>query len=283
MDFDWILIGTRALFLIEAFVVLLIGKFIRDMILLRKGFRFDQQLTKDDNLAVAIDLAGFLLGLTIALLDALVIEGETLLTQSSEIAVTGIIMLSVLFLNSKLFDVFVLRKVDDQVAINEGRNSAVAMSRLGGAIATGLICRATFGQEATFMTCFVWALIGQVILIIMSFVYQLISPYDDLHEIREGNVAAALPLAGVLISVGMSVEGAIAGETESLMTDVSTIFGYLVICSVALILTRQAFKTFFISNADLDEEIIRDRNLGVGLLEATLYICVAEFVNFFLN
>ena len=42
MDFDWILIGTRALFLIEAFVVLLIGKFIRDMILLRKGFRFDQ-------------------------------------------------------------------------------------------------------------------------------------------------------------------------------------------------------------------------------------------------
>ena len=50
----------RVSFLLEAVALLFVAKVIRDLLLVRKGYRADDQITTHDNLAASIDLCGFL-------------------------------------------------------------------------------------------------------------------------------------------------------------------------------------------------------------------------------
>ena len=49
----------RVSFLLEAVALLFVAKVIRDLLLLRKGYRADEQITTQDNFAASIDLCGF--------------------------------------------------------------------------------------------------------------------------------------------------------------------------------------------------------------------------------
>ena len=281
MELDWQMVLWRVGFLAEALAVLFIAKVARDALLLRRGYRVDQQLTEHDNFAAAIDLSGFLLASVIALLDSFVIEGESWSAQASSIAMTSLIVLSLLSLNGYLTDRALLRGIDDQHAVNEDRNVAVAVVRAGAVIGAALTTRAAFGHPNPWEVCVAWALVGQVGVILMSYVYQWISPYDDLKELKEGNVAAALPLFGVLVAVGRTVESAIYGESVAWASELMSVGLYLVVGGALLWGARSLFDAIFLPKADLNEEITRDRNVGVGMLEAALYISLAEVVNYF--
>ncbi|MEE2643636.1 MAG: DUF350 domain-containing protein, partial [Myxococcota bacterium] len=123
----------------------------------------------------------------------------------------------------------------------------------------------------------------QVALIILAWVYQIITPYDDLQEIRKGNIAAALPLAGVLIAVGLTVESAVIGESYTFQEELKLVALYLIVASVCLLVLRLFVDRILMPGAKLSEEIARDRNAGAGLLEATSFIACAELVNYFLH
>lgn len=182
---DLSVLSWRIGFLLEALALLFIAKVIRDLLLLRKGYRTDQQITEYDNVAASIDLSGFLLGSMIALLDSFIIEGESWLSQASSIAYTGMFVIAFMFINSFICDVLIFRGLDDQKEINEHKNIALACARAGSMIATGFMIRAAFGHPNPWLVCVGWALIGQVGLVIMSYIYQWISPYDDLEEIQK--------------------------------------------------------------------------------------------------
>lgn len=281
MEIDWQMIGTRGAFLLEALMILFSAKIARDFLLLRRGYRVDQQLVEHDNVAASVDLAAFMIACVIALLDSFVIEGESLMRQASSIAMTSLIVLSLLAFNGWITDRALLRGIDDQKAVNEDQNVAVALVRAGAVIGAALSTRAAFGHPNPWITCVLWALIGQVGIIIMAYVYQWISPYDDLKEISEGNLAAAFPLLGVLIAVGLTVEAAIYGESVEWMSEVMSVVVYLVVGGILLWGARLLFSKLFLPTGDLDAEITRDKNVGVGLLEASIYISLAEVVNYF--
>jgi len=281
MEIDWQMIGARCAFLIEALMILFSAKVARDFLLLRRGYRVDQQLVEHDNVAASVDLAGFMLACVLALLDSFVIEGESLVRQASSIAMTGLIVLGLLAFNGWITDRALLRGIDDQRAVNEDKNVAVALVRAGAVIGAALSTRAAFGHPNPWEICVAWALIGQVGIIIMAYVYQWISPYDDLKEVSEGNVAAAFPLFGVLIAVGLTVEAAIYGESVEWLSELIAVGLYLLVGGVLLWVARTLFSKLFLPTGDLDAEITRDRNLGVGLLEASIYIALAQVVNYF--
>lgn len=270
-------------FLFEALALLFIAKVVRDLLLLRKGYRTDQHITEHDNVAASIDLAGFLLGTMIALLDSFVIEGESWIAQASSIAYTGLFVISFMFLNSLICDFLIFRGLDDDQEIYDHRNLALASARAGAMIATGLMIRAAFGHPNPWLLCMMWAVIGQLGLVIMAQAYQWISPYDDLQEIKKGNLAAGLPFMGVLIAVGLTLESAIYGEAIAWQDELIAVGIYIVVGSLLLWGVRFLFNVIFLPKSDLDDEIVKDQNVGVGLLEATLYIAMAEVINFFLS
>ena len=270
-------------FLAEALALLFIAKVARDLLLLRRGIRGDQQITEYDNLAAAIPLAAFLLATVIALIDSLVIEGELWLTQATSIAYTGLTVILLLLINGWLTDVIIFNKVDDDQELYQNRNLSLAFCHAGSFLATGFIVKSAFAHPNPWLTCVIWSLIGQVILVIMFQVYQWISPYDDLEEISKGNQAAGLPLAGVLIASGITIESAIYGESTSWTNELLAVAFYVLAGSILLFVVRWIFNFLFLPKSDLNHEIVNDQNIGVGLLEGTMYVACAEVITFFLS
>jgi uncharacterized membrane protein YjfL (UPF0719 family) len=283
LSIDWSLIAWRGGLIAEALALLFIAKVSRDLMLLRHGYRVDQQLTERDNLAAAVDLSAFMLACVIALLDSFVIEGESWVRQATSVATTGLLVLPLLAFNGWLTDKALLRDIDDLKEVNEGHNLAIAIVRAGAVLGAALATRAAFGHPNDWLTCVAWALIGQVMIIIVAFIYKRVSPYDDLAEVKSGNTAAALPLFGVLVATGVTVEGAIYGEVVEWQLELLTVLMYLLISALLIWGARGLLNAFLLPRGDLTEEIARDRNVGVGLLEAVVYISLAEVVAFFFS
>jgi putative membrane protein len=270
-------------FLAEALALLFIAKVARDVLLLRRGIHGDQQITEHDNLAAAIPLAAFLLATVIALIDSLVVEGELWLTQATSIAYTGLTVICLLLINGWLTDVIIFNKIDDDQELYTQRNLSLAFCHAGSFLATGFIIKSAFAHPNPWWICVTWSLIGQVILVVMFQIYQWISPYDDLEEIKKGNQAAGLPLAGVLIASGITIESAIYGESISWTDELIAVGLYVIVGSILLYAVRSIFNVLFLPKSDLNHEIVTDQNSGVGLLEGTMYIACAEVITFFLS
>jgi len=281
LSIDWVMIAWRASLIAEALALLFIAKVARDLMLLRRGYRVDAQLTERDNLAAAVDLAAFMLACVVALLDSFVIEGESWTRQATSVATTGLVALPLLAFNGWLTDKALLRGIDDLVEVNERRNLAVALVRAGAVLGAALATRAAFGHPNDWLTCAAWALIGQGLIIAVAYIYKAVSPYDDLAEVKAGNVAAALPLFGVLVAAGVTVEGAIYGEVVEWAAELAAVALYLLVSALLIWGARGLLNAFLLPRGDLAEEIVRDRNAGVGLLEATVYVALAEVMAFF--
>ena len=112
----------------------------------------------------------------------------------------------------------------------------------------------------------------QMILIGMSgFVFQFFTSYDDQAAVAEGNTAAAVANAGVLITSSL-----LASAPTTKTSELAAFAAFFVIGSV---LTH--FSAYFITRrlifggASADEAITKDRNWGVAAVEAVVGIGTA--------
>jgi len=276
-------LARRASFVAEAMAIVVVGKMFRDLVLLARGYKPAELLTVKDNHAAAIDLSGFLLALVVGVLGSLVISSTSWLGQAADIAMHGLLVIGVLLLNDLVTDKAILRGIDDHAEIVNNRNAALAIARAASAIATGLVIRGALGHGDALTDCLVWVVVGQVALVVIALLYQRLTPYDDLAEIRAGNVAAAWPIAGILLAVGITVEAAVHGETHDWAADLASVGIYLGLSVLLLGVLRVLTEWFLLSRARLSDEIARDKNVGAGLIEATAFVVGAEILSFFLT
>ena len=280
---DFMEVARRGSFVLEGLVILFVGKLFRDLFALSRGYKTSELLTAHDNPAVAIDLCGYLVGLVLGVLGSLVVSSETWLGQASDIALTGLVVIACLLLASWVADKAIFRGIDDHAALAEDRNVALALGRAGVFIGTGLVVRGALGPDSALVDCVAWVGIGLLAMVVMSLVYQRVTPYDDLAQIRDNNVAAALPLAGVVLAVGIIVEAAIGGPVESWSEDLASVGIYLGVSLVFLLVLRVLADLFLLPGASLSKEVAEDRNTGAGLVEGTSFVCGAMLLAFFLT
>jgi uncharacterized membrane protein YjfL (UPF0719 family) len=280
---DYIEVARRGSFVLEGLVILFVGKLFRDLLSLARGYKTSELLTVHDNPAAAIDLCGYLVGLMLGVLGSLVVSSETWLGQASDIALTGLVVIACLLLASWVADKAIFRGIDDHAALAEDGNVALALGRAGVFIGTGLVVRGALGPDSAIVDCVAWVGIGLLAMVVMSLVYQRVTPYDDLAQIRDNNVAAALPLAGVVLAVGIIVEAAIAGQVESWSEDLASVGIYLGVSLVLLLVLRVLADLFLLPGASLSKEVAEDRNTGAGLVEGTSFVCGAMLLAFFLT
>jgi uncharacterized membrane protein YjfL (UPF0719 family) len=163
----------------------------------------------------------------------------------------------------------------------------VAAGVAGGAhsLATGIIvARAVAGSDLkTLGLSLVFFVIAQATLHVMVMLFRLLTAYDDAEEILGGNVAAALSYAGLTVGValivGQAVEGTFSGWVPSLVA-----YGKALLWGIGLYVVRQLIvQTIFLGSfslrgGTLDTEIARDRNIGMGAIEAMVYVATALIV-----
>ena len=261
------------------YVIFIIGKLIND--LLHREFKLNYELVEKDNAALALALTGYYFGLVLAIGGALVGPGTGIMDDLIDLGIYG--LLSIILLNASWFicDKIILYKFKVSDELIRDQNSGTGSICAGVSIASGfIIYGAVQGQGGNIWTVIVFWAIGQVMLIVAGWVYNLITPFDIHDEIEKDNVAVGVSFAGAITAIGIVVGLAAESDFESFSENLPDYFLYSAIGLVLLPLIRLLTDKILLPTVSLTSEIAEQEkpNLGAAFIEAFSYIAGAFII-----
>ena len=250
-----------------------------------QGENLRELLTEKDNPAAGISLSGFLFGCVLAYTGSISLSGVSLSSHLNDLAKFSLLILILQVFAVTIAGKFIFTGFSLKKEIFEQRNVAVAVAQAAVSIATGSIIVGAFSVSANgILLSILWFLIGQIFLLLIAGIYQkYITPYNDMVEIQAGNLAAAFALAGVIVAMGHTISHAIEGEFSSWTKDLPGVLLYLLFSFAVLVLMRLFTDKIILPKVSINDEIAKDKNIGAGLIEGTVYILSAILIAFFLT
>ena len=220
-----------------AFVWMALAKVASDL-RVRSTYEADREIRENGNLAVALRRGGLYLGVAIGMLGALSGGGGGFRRDLLEMTLEGAAMVVFLYVALLVSDRVVITGVRNDDVVREG-NVAVGLVELGICLATGLIAYASFaGSGGGIASAVVFFALGQVALLVMTLVYERVTPYQVVEAVRNGNAAAGLMLGGMLLAFGFVLHASLLGPFRGWVQDV-TAFGASAAMGIALLLLFQ--------------------------------------------
>ena len=265
-------------------IILVIAKYARDII---TPYKIDDEVVGKKNLAVAVRLSGYFMGVILVFLGTLyqplgVAEVEGLgfdrayaedILRVFLYSLAGIAALNLvrIFMNR-----LILYKFDIEKEVVEGQNVGSGAAEFGMYVATGpLIAGAVAGQGGGPDTAAAFFGLGLVLLVLFALFYQVTTSFDIHAEIESNNTAVGIAFGGNLIAIGLvtfkAVFGDFSGWTEGIAAFV--IFGavgFVLLYAMRLLLDKLLLPSVSASNA-----IAVDRNVGVAFIESAVVISSA--------
>jgi uncharacterized membrane protein YjfL (UPF0719 family) len=263
-------------------VLLAVARFVNQIVM---STSMTDSLINRDNPAMGIEIAGYLLG--VILIISAVLSGpghDTLQDNIMWVSIYGIG--GILFLS--LVATLGLRLILSKKCLQEIRdgNIAVGIVSAGSYVGTAAVIAGSVTGEGSgnWTSTLVFFLAGQLSFLLITYIFRLLTSYDDTKEVLDKNISAALSYAGLMISVGLIVGDAIKGDFISYEKSLLD-FGKSLLVVVALYPIRQWLVQglllgggFSLYGGRLDEEISKDRNINAGVIEAVTYISTAVLV-----
>jgi len=271
-------IGTGFIYLAVVLGLLVLGKWLYDV--LHRRFVLRTELVEKDNLAVALAVSGYYLGLVIVL--GGVVSGPASFSVIDDViglVIFGVLGTVLLNLSAWVNDAVVFSKFDNEREIVEDRNAGMGAVEAGNYVAVGLITAGAMSGEGGLVPGLVYWFAGLVALIVAGLLYDKMTSYDLHDEIEKDNVAVGVAFAGVLIGVGNIIR--LAGEGDFVSWNQSlTEFGYYTIVGLFLLpLVRLFADKVLLPGASLSDELVKDQpNLGAGVLEAVSYVAASMLI-----
>ena len=276
MSVDQILAGF--VHLVVVLVLLAVGKWAYDA--LHRRFVLRVELLEKDNLALAVTVAGYYLGLVIVL--GGVVSGPasiSLLDDVIGLAIYGGLAIVLLNLSAWVNDRLVFSRFDNEREIVEDRNVGVGILEGANYVAVGLITAGAMSGEGGMASGLVFWVTGLAALVVAGVLYDRITSYDLHDRIEAGNVAVAVAFAGVLVGFGNVIR--LAGEGDFVSWNESlTEFGYYLVVGLALLpLVRLFADKVLLPGARLTDELVQERpNLGAGVIEGVSYLAASMLI-----
>lgn len=276
MSVDQIVAGF--VYLAVILVLLAVGKWVYDA--LHRRFVLRVELLEKDNLALAVTVAGYYLGLVIVL--GGVVSGPasvSLLDDVIGLVIFGALAIVLLNLSAWVNDRLVFSRFDNEREIVEDRNVGVGILEGANYVAVGLIAAGALSGEGGMASALVFWVTGLAALVVAGVLYDRITAYDLHDQIEGGNVAVAVAFAGVLVGFGNVIR--LAGEGDFVSWNESlTEFGYyLVVGLVLLPLVRLFADKVLLPGARLADELVQERpNLGAGVIEGVTYLAASMLI-----
>jgi uncharacterized membrane protein YjfL (UPF0719 family) len=259
-------------------VGLILSKYFFDM---TTKYKFDTELTENDNPAFGVALAGYLFGSGMALSGAVFGAGFSLTEDAIHIAIMSVLIIVLMRVSVIINDLAILYKFSISKELIEDKNVGTGFVLAGGSIATGCMLNgALSGQSDTIASSVVdiiifWT-IGQVILILGGLLFQAITRYD-IHKVigEDNNLAAGLSFGGFLAAQGIIIRNALYGASSNIVDEIIITSVFAVFGVIILIATRIIVDRVFLPKSPLSKEIAVDRNVAAGTMAAASFIIVA--------
>jgi uncharacterized membrane protein YjfL (UPF0719 family) len=267
-------------YITAAFLLFVAGKLTYDFH--RRHLNLNAELLERDNLALALALSGYFLGLTLAVGGALAGTAPSLAKGLLSTLGYGLVAIILLNISIRLNDCLLLSQCNLEKEIITDRNCGVGLVVAANHVAVGLILYGVISGEGGGLVALLvfWAL-GQATLILAAKVYDLITPFRLSEVLETGNVAVGAALAGVLLALGniirMAVQGTFVSWPQSLLS-----FAIVASLGLALLpLVRLAIDRLIMAPGhSLTREEVGQKvpNIGAGVIEGTIYVCISFLI-----
>lgn len=277
----WLLQFEGAVYLITVFIVLYAAKLFYDLF---TPFSINDQLTEQDNKAIAVSFSGYLLGVMIILLgifhSGTIVEGgiQSHLDLAKDLLATivwGVIGIILLNISRVINDKLLLSRFDNIKELVTDKNIGTGAVLWGSYIGSALIVRAAiFGESAGWLidisSSLIYFVMGQIGFLIFGWVYQKISRYDVHAEIEKDNISAGVSFGLSLVAIAILLSGYIM-----LYDSFPGFVVWFIISLFILIVSRYIVDKLMLPGSLLDEEISRDQNWGAALVEGSVAVGIA--------
>jgi len=246
------------------------------------------ELSKQDNFAFGISVAGSIAALGIVLTGAITGEtAESLMMEIIGMLAYGILGLVLIKVGRVVHDKFALNKLNKTEQIIAG-NLTIGIVDAAGAIATAIVIRAVlmwvYGLDVnTLVAILSGFVVSQAMLVIATRLkerqYAKNNQGDSLQEaFSNGQVALAIRYAGQVISTALAVTAASYFFSYSPETLVVNLIGWLVFgVLMTLLVAMLTFvaKKIILWGINLVEEVDQQHNIGVASIEMAISISIA--------
>ncbi len=277
-------IGSRGLpTLAIVLVALWIGKLINDLL---TRYKVDEELTGKNNASVGVAMAGYYIGLAIAISGVVMgPESDTLGKDMLGVAIYSLISIVLLNVSAFINDKLILYRFNNESELVNDQNSGTGATMAGSYLATGLIVNAAVSGEVAggwwkgLLACLIFFALGQVVLVIAGLWYQRITSYD-IHKVigEDNNVAAGIGFGGFLFAMGYVVRAAMTGASVSWAADLVSFALYVVVALILLTITQAITDKVFLPKAKTSDEIGNQGNIAAAVIVAAIYASVAFLI-----
>ena len=277
-------------YVVLGLVVLALAKLARDVV---TRHRLDEEIVDKKNLAVALRLAGYLLGVILVFLGAIyqpfalgVSDAGLGFNREFGIDVLRVFLYSLagivaLNLVRLIMDRLVLYKFNVEKEIVEEQNVGTGAAEFGLNVAAGLvIAGAIAGGGGGPDTALAFFGMGLVVLIVFVLFYEFTTPFDIHEEIEKGNPAVGIALGGNLIAIGLVTLKALSGDFIGWQQGIAEFIVFAVIGFVLLYVLRLIVDLILLPKTKVSNELAAGQNVGVAVIESTVVISSALILFF---
>ena len=276
-------------FVVLGLVVLVIAKLVRDLI---TRYRVNEEITGKRNMAVALQLTGYFLGVILIFLGALyqpltLVGPEGMgfdrgfaidLLRVFLYSLAGIVALNLVMF---LMDRLVLYQFNVEKEIIEDQNVGTGAAEFGMYVAVGLLVAGSVAGEsaADELTAALIALaffgMGLVLLIVFALFYEWTTSFDIHSEIEGDNVAVGVALGGNLIAIGLVTLKAVFGEFVGWGESIAAFLVFGVLGFILLYVMRLLIDLVILPTIKVGDALSSGRNVGVAFVESAVVISAA--------
>jgi len=263
-------------FLVEALILLWIGKKINDLM---TPYDINEELTHKDNKALAVSYVGYLVAQGIIVLGVMDGESSDFYQDLIGVAVWSLAGIVLLNLARIINDKFLLSKFCNVKEIIGDRNVGVGAVQCGAYIGTAMLLSAIVAGDqpdivASITGALLFFVLGQLSFIAFGFVYEKVTRYSLHAELERDNAAAGVSFGMTLIAVGI-----ILSNTVRHTVSLPAFFAWFLNGVALILVTRILVDKLLLPGHKLDDEISKDQNWGVALVEGGSAVMVAYLLN----
>ena len=255
-------------------------------------YKIQEQLRTHDNVALALSIAGYYLGIIIVFVGA-VYQPFTSSVDSNlgftteywedviEVLVTTVIGIIILNVARIIVDKLVLYKFSTEKEIVEDHNAGTGAVEAAVYVAVGIVIAGSVaGVGGGPETSFAFLGLGLLTVILYTLFYEFTTSYDVHDEIERDNVAVGVVLAGNLIAISIVVFKAVFGDFTTWEEGIAGFLTFAVIGTALLFVVRTLVDLILFPKVSMAQELTVDRNLGLALIETSVLVSASLILYF---
>jgi uncharacterized membrane protein YjfL (UPF0719 family) len=255
----------------SALALLVIARFVKDLL---TPYRLREQMTKHDNPAIGMSVAGYYVGVLLVCVGPILTDAQSHVPWWQDLLETvGYVALGIVLLNVArvVLDRVLLYRFSSASELVDDRNPGMGAVEGGAYVASGLVVAgALHGHGGGPHTAVLFFALGQLLLIVYGHLYRVICRYDVFGEIEKDNVAAGVAFALNLVAMGLVLMRASSGDFIGWVENLGEFAIIALLGLVTLIVLRVLVDLLLIPGVKVRDEIVDDRNTNVAWVEGAV-------------